>query len=741
MPVVSEKQRRAMQAAKHGRSTLGIPKSVAEEFLAKDAAGATGHAAGIVHVAPDGSILLLHRSPDEQNYAGHWSLPGGKADDDETPEECAIRECSEEIGHTPESPLKLLDQKMTPNGMAFHTFATASPKFAPRLNGEHTGFTWARLDMLPQPLHPSVEKMLDEKVGGDGQKLAEWAGSDDIAQDGIHAACGGAGCAGCGGSGLSPVNNWPMKPGLGAMDEAFAAVLSEVRAQFNPALAFDRAPEGLERHGIVVKLALDRDTGQGQETDAFERLHAKRVPITKAGVNPYYGREIPKGRELGLDPSRVYRLLRHPDEIKKAAATFHNLPLLDKHVPHSVDDHDGDITVGTVGSEAEYDHPYLYNSLAIWNRQGRDHIDSGSQKELSSAYSYDADMTPGTYEGEPYDGVMRNMVGNHVCLVKKGRVGSDVALDEALKPLSIEEILSMSKKQQLQSLKATVAYGALTAFLKPKLAMDAQINLHGALATFEPKKFKASTPDFVAALKKSLKGKLAQDGDLVGVIEGVEKLMASIDGDKTVEDGAVTDDPDADVGGTEDDTTMDGGTEAIAAYLKSKGVPDDVIAGMPGNKPPAEDSDDIEGETPEMKAARLAKQGAKDGLEPDAGKGKDKPDFVSKGAMDAALKEVERSTIARMNEVAEAKAHVKPIVGELSMAFDSAEGVYRQAFKMQDRDVSKIKGSGAVEALRQMWDMIPNQNSRTVRPAIAQDSETVDDFAKTFPNMAKVRRA
>src|SRR5438477_10347251 len=35
MPVKSEAQRRAMYAALHGKSTLGIPKSVAEKFVGK----------------------------------------------------------------------------------------------------------------------------------------------------------------------------------------------------------------------------------------------------------------------------------------------------------------------------------------------------------------------------------------------------------------------------------------------------------------------------------------------------------------------------------------------------------------------------------------------------------------------------------------------------------------------------------------------------------------------------------
>lgn len=36
MPSVSEKQHRAMEAAAHGKSTLGIPKKVGKEFVKAD---------------------------------------------------------------------------------------------------------------------------------------------------------------------------------------------------------------------------------------------------------------------------------------------------------------------------------------------------------------------------------------------------------------------------------------------------------------------------------------------------------------------------------------------------------------------------------------------------------------------------------------------------------------------------------------------------------------------------------
>jgi 8-oxo-dGTP pyrophosphatase MutT (NUDIX family) len=44
----------------------------------------------------DDSVVLLH------NERGEWELPGGRLDDDETPEECIVREIDEELGFTVE---------------------------------------------------------------------------------------------------------------------------------------------------------------------------------------------------------------------------------------------------------------------------------------------------------------------------------------------------------------------------------------------------------------------------------------------------------------------------------------------------------------------------------------------------------------------------------------------------------------------------------------------------------------
>lgn len=203
-----------------------------------------GHAAGVLHVAPDGHVLLLRRSGEEANFAHHWALPGGSVDAGETAEAGAEREVAEETGTRIEGgPMKLLDRRRTPTGMVFHTFARpVAEKFAPTLNAEHSGYCWSPLDKLPQPMHPAVASTLRERVGmADDMAPADW---DDL-RDGF--------------------------------------------------LKWTREEEAEPEHAAdSILFALDRDTVR--TIDADGRLHVAVTNISKATVNPYRGKEIQIGR-------------------------------------------------------------------------------------------------------------------------------------------------------------------------------------------------------------------------------------------------------------------------------------------------------------------------------------------------------------------------------------------------------------------------------------------------------------
>lgn len=211
-----------------------------------------------------------------------------------------------------------------------------------------------------------------------------------------------------------------------------------------------------------LSLAQDRSL---RSYDQDGRLHVESSNISKATVNPYYGSEIPNYRQLGLEPKKVYYLLRDPEELEKAAPTFNNLPLLNKHIPVSADEPQKEVIAGTTGSDTVFEDGYLKCSLAVWDAEAIAGIESGEQVELSSTYRYTADMTAGEFEGRHYDGVMRDIVGNHVALVDVGRAGRDVVVSDA----------DPFHERKTMKLKAG-AKARIQAAVQPLLAQDAELS-------------------------------------------------------------------------------------------------------------------------------------------------------------------------------------------------------------------------------------------------------------------------
>jgi hypothetical protein len=470
------------------------------------------------------------------------------------------------------------------------------------------------------------------------------------------------------------------------------------------------------------RLAFDR--ASVRTTDQDGRLHVAVTNISKAIVNPYLGEEIPEAEALGLDPKKIYNLLRDPEELAKAAPTFNSVPLLLIHKPSTANDHPRSVTVGTTGSEASFDAPYLRNSLTVWDAEGIEAIESKQQQELSCGYRYTADMTPGTYEGTPYDGVMRSIYGNHVALVVAGRAGPDVVVGDS-QPL---EIQNMSIKKPL-SRKAALAKGALIA-LKPKLAADAKLDLNPILAGVTAANWLVSKPLIASAIKP----KLAKDADL----DSVMQLLDSLDGG---------DEDDLDVGLDDEPTDMPAvdasPVDEICSMLKGKISDEDMSAiesKLRGLKLAGDEEDTPTAAKPEDKPAEKP---AMDNPPPTPGTNAPggapaakKDDSVSKPAMDAAIntavKAAEAATIKRLNDIADAKEVAHAYVGKLSIAFDSAESVYRTALETLGVKVDGIHPS----AFRAVLEAQPKPGF--VQPRIAQDSAVPVDFASAFPNAGRL---
>ena len=177
------------------------------------------------------------------------------------------------------------------------------------------------------------------------------------------------------------------------------------------------------------------DKASARSYDANGHLIVDSTVITKAAVNPYYGKEIPDYESLGLDPEKIYNMLRDPTELKKGMHTLGEKQLLIKHIFVSADDPQKESIAGTIGSNLEMVGNDVKGSLTVWDKEAINLIESGKLAELSASYFYDPVMKSGTFNGQPYDGIMTNIRGNHVALVERGRIGRDALVADALPKL------------------------------------------------------------------------------------------------------------------------------------------------------------------------------------------------------------------------------------------------------------------------------------------------------------------
>jgi len=440
----------------------------------------------------------------------------------------------------------------------------------------------------------------------------------------------------------------------------------------------------------AATMAMDKQT-----VDTYGRLHVDRNNITKAGVNPYYGREIPRCLELGLDPDRIYFMLRDPDEIRKAIPSLNGIQVLMRHDPTLKSTTPlKDLVVGTTGTDAEFAEPYARNSISIWEHDAILGIRTKTKYELSAGYGYDADMAPGTYAGVKYDGVMRNMRFNHVALVFEGRAGPDVVVgDSKLKEQSDMKL----------SPKGVALLGALLGFSANVIAQDAQIadgELRAIAGSVKDLKTAKERKAVVKAFSALAEGKLNEGMAL----DGLDDIVAAVA-------EADTDTPPA-------ANAMDGGDFAtqLATLLGNNGMTPEVIT----------------------KIQALCAGGAMDEKDPPADPPK-KEDDVDKPAMDAAISAAVSANTAKMLAVRNAEIEVQPVIGNLAIAMDNAEDVYKTALTQMKVPLDDVD-PGSYRAVFRVLRV--NASTEAPKPAaLAMDAalQGGQSFAEMFPGANPVK--
>lgn len=114
-----------------------------------------------------GRVLLVRRA--RPPAAGTWSLPGGRLEPGETPEEAVVREIREETGLPTRVAAPLGVVEVAGDGMryAIHEFllAVVDPTILARAGDDASEVRWVRVEDLPHvPVTPAVAMVVARAV-------------------------------------------------------------------------------------------------------------------------------------------------------------------------------------------------------------------------------------------------------------------------------------------------------------------------------------------------------------------------------------------------------------------------------------------------------------------------------------------------------------------------------------------------------------------------------------------------
>jgi hypothetical protein len=113
-------------------------------------------------------------------------------------------------------------------------------------------------------------------------------------------------------------------------------------------------------------------------------------------------------------------LLTAPETLAAAARTFKGRPLLYWHAGFTTD-FPREFIIGRLGDDVAFDGVYLRATVIVADAGAIRAIATGARRFWSIGYFYRPQMTPGAYDGEDYDGQIRDLRGSHLALVAAGR--------------------------------------------------------------------------------------------------------------------------------------------------------------------------------------------------------------------------------------------------------------------------------------------------------------------------------
>ena len=174
-----------------------------------------------------------------------------------------------------------------------------------------------------------------------------------------------------------------------------------------------------------------------QVTDAAEVTALRTTRDGYLVAEPRFARvgiQVYGGMEVGRPEMPLVRLYRSEDAVfdQKAMASFAHRPVTNDHPSVSVNPENWrEHVIGFTGDTVTKDGGFVRIPMMLADANSIQDVRDG-KVELSAGYTVDIDWTAGTTpDGEPFDGSMINLRGNHIALVAKGRAGHECRIGDA----------------------------------------------------------------------------------------------------------------------------------------------------------------------------------------------------------------------------------------------------------------------------------------------------------------------
>jgi hypothetical protein len=226
----------------------------------------------------------------------------------------------------------------------------------------------------------------------------------------------------------------------------------------------------------------------------------------------------------------------------ESLASFASKAITLEHPPVLLDSaNTKDYQIGFSGSEVVYDNGFVRAVITITDQDAIERIMRGDAKEVSAGYRVNYEANAGvTDSGENYDGIQKEISGNHIAVVRRGRAGPQVKLHldrlDAADPSLITPIEepSMTAKVNFDGAEFEVTESVALAVTKER--EDAKKSYEDMKKMYDGMMSKASEmKEEMDAMQKEMKGKCdSAEGRADALAEEVEGLRTDLEAAKQV---------------------------------------------------------------------------------------------------------------------------------------------------------------------------------------------------------------